>query len=423
MTTQERPYLRVWRSRSLAHLAVAQTTAALTFYVPVSALFLTSRGLNYTQIFLLESVLLICITVSEVPSSMLADRIDRRSVIVAGFVANAIAEILFAFGQNMAMFVVSFAISGVSIALLSGVDSAYVYEELGDDADAQAVGVFGHLSALGLSAGVVATVLGTWLARVDLALPALTTAVASVLAAVAAWGIAPRSPVSEDDAGPRGSLPRALRIVSRSPVLIYAAVASGTGFVLFNSVFTLNQPIFRGVDIPLQLWGVLVGAALLVAAVVNHHADRIVERLGRAMDLFLMTALGAVGFALLAGPLVAVIAGFFLVIVGMNARGPVLGALVNQRVRSSERSTVLSVMSCFGSLVGVAVNPVLGAVTDYSPSIAALVVAALLALLAVVWLPVARRELPTNGSGGDSADRLAEAPPQSEVPTEFEERA
>ena len=68
--------------------------------------------------------------------------------------------------------------------MLTGVQDAYIYDSLGDDADAKAVGAWGHLSALMLTAGVTGSVVGSALGSVDISLPALLSAAMAVVAAV-----------------------------------------------------------------------------------------------------------------------------------------------------------------------------------------------------------------------------------------------
>ncbi|WP_311158094.1 MFS transporter [Rothia dentocariosa] len=127
----------VWSSKSLMPMALAMIAAGFDFYVPVSAFFLESRGLSLTDIFMLESVLVASILVAEIPAGIIGDRFDRRRLVGAGFVFNAIAEILFATGTNFSIYALSFVMSGLSIAMLTGVQDAYIYDSLGDDADAK----------------------------------------------------------------------------------------------------------------------------------------------------------------------------------------------------------------------------------------------------------------------------------------------
>ena len=275
---------RVWKDRSLLPIAVATISAGLSFYVPISALFLTSRGLSLGDIFVLESILLASILIAEVPAGLLADRVDRRWVILCGFVFNAVDEVLFALGDSFSMFAASFFISGLGIAMLTGVLEAYIYDSLGEDADEASVGVWGHLSALELGAGVLGSITGGVMAIRDISLPASAAAGVALMAAVAVMFLPSQRPSNDEEAEPETSwsgLKRGAGLLFTNPILLYTAAASSAVFVIFNAVFTLNQPLFQTADVPVVLWGVIGSGAQLVAAHYNHIAGTVVHRHGR----------------------------------------------------------------------------------------------------------------------------------------------
>jgi DHA1 family quinolone resistance protein-like MFS transporter len=394
---------RLRANRPLTVLAGVQALVALSFYVPVSALFLTSRGLSYADIFLLETVLLGAILAVEIPTGALADRMDRKTVLVAGFGLATAGEILFAAGGGMGVYVVSFALHGASIAVLSGAQEAYVYELLGKDADEVSATAFGRLSAIELAAGVAASAVGSLLATVDLSLPAICAAVAHAAALLGACFLTPHRPVPTEEDEPRGDIMAAIRSVLTTPVLLYGAFAAGTGFILFNAVYTLNQPLFTQARLPVASFGVIVAAGLLLAALANNMIGWIEPRVGRGRLLVLATLVGSGGYALMTVPHpVLTVAGFGLVVIGMNLRAPILGAIVNRLIADAQRATVLSVMSSTGSLLGMALNPVLGHITNRSYPGAAFAAGGMLLVLGLAWIPVAARSLAT-GSEDTSA--------------------
>ncbi|MDY6055167.1 MFS transporter [Micrococcus sp.] len=394
---------RVWKDRSLLPIAVATIAAGLSFYVPVSALFLTSRGLSLGNIFLLESILLASILISEVPAGIVADRVDRRWVILSGFVFNAVAEVLFALGDSFGMFAVSFFISGLGIAMLTGVQDAYIYDSLGEEADEVSVGVWGHLSALELGAGVIGSVAGGVMAARDISLPATAAAGVAIVAAVVVMFLPGQRPSNDEEPETSWSgLRRGAGLLFTNPILLYTAVASSAVFVIFNAVFTLNQPLFQTTDVPVALWGVIGGGAQLVAALYNHFAGSVVDRLGRRNGLLLAMGYGAGGFGLMVIPHpVAVVAGFVLVVLGMHARGPITRAVANKVIPSHRRATVLNVASTVGSVVGIAVNPLIGWGAERSPGATVGVIAIVLALMAASWIPIADRYLDEEQAGED----------------------
>ena len=386
----------VWSSKSLIPMALAMIAAGFDFYVPVSAFFLESRGLSLTDIFMLESVLVASILVAEIPAGVIGDRFDRRRLVCAGFVFNAIAEILFVAGTNFSIYALSFVMSGLSIAMLTGVQDAYIYDSLGDDADAKAVGAWGHLSALMLTAGVTGSVVGSALGSVDISLPALLSAAMAVVAAVCVAFLPQQNPKTQDKHPETSwiSLKIGVKLLFTSPLLLYVAVGSSASFALFNAVYTLNQPLFAAQDVPIATWGVIAGAGQLLAAGYNYAAGRIEKRVGRKTALLLAMGYGAAGFCLMAVPhVLAVVSGFLLVVVGIHARGPITSAVTNKLIPAHRRATVLNVASSVGSLVGIVVNPLVGLGAETSTRLTVLAIGGVLLALTLTWIPIANRYL------------------------------
>ena len=386
----------VWSSKSLIPMALAMIAAGFDFYVPVSAFFLESRGLSLTDIFMLESVLVASILVAEIPAGIIGDRFDRRRLVCAGFVFNAIAEILFATGTNFSIYALSFVMSGLSIAMLTGVQDAYIYDSLGDDADAKAVGAWGHLSALMLTAGVTGSVVGSALGSVDISLPALLSAAMAVVAAGCVAFLPQQNPKTHDKHPETSwvSLKIGVKLLFTSPLLLYVAVGSSASFALFNAVYTLNQPLFAAQDVPIATWGVIAGTGQLLAAGYNYAAGRIEKRVGRKTALLLAMGYGAAGFCLMAVPhVLAVVSGFLLVVVGIHARGPITSAVTNKLIPAHRRATVLNVASSVGSLVGIVVNPLVGLGAEESTRLTVLAIGGVLLALTLTWIPIANRYL------------------------------
>lgn len=386
----------VWSSKSLIPMALAMIAAGFDFYVPVSAFFLESRGLSLTDIFMLESILVASILVAEIPAGVIGDRFDRRRLVGAGFVFNAIAEILFAAGTNFSIYALSFVMSGLSIAMLTGVQDAYIYDSLGDDADAKAVGAWGHLSALMLTAGVTGSVVGSALGAVDISLPALLSAAMAVVAAVCVAFLPQQNPKTHDKHPETSwiSLKIGVKLLFTSPLLLCVAVGSSASFALFNAVYTLNQPLFAAQDVPIATWGVIAGAGQLLAAGYNYAAGRIEKRVGRKTALLLAMGYGAAGFCLMAVPhVLAVVSGFLLVVVGIHARGPITSAVTNKLIPAHRRATVLNVASSVGSLVGIVVNPLVGLGAEASTRLTVLAIGGVLLALTLTWIPIANRYL------------------------------
>lgn len=93
--------LAVKGSKGLSTIACGQIASALTFYTPVSAVLLTSRGLDDSEIFTLESVLLLSILLVEMPSGVWRIKLIESADYI-GFALSAVSNIVYALGQGFA---------------------------------------------------------------------------------------------------------------------------------------------------------------------------------------------------------------------------------------------------------------------------------------------------------------------------------
>jgi len=72
--------------------------------------------------------------------------------------------------------------------------------------------------------------------------------------------------------------------------------------VLFNAVYTLNQPLYEHTNLPMSYWGLLSSAALIWAAVYSYLSDKLEVYLKGSKALFLAFTIGAAHFAHMAVP-------------------------------------------------------------------------------------------------------------------------
>ncbi|HEY8324956.1 MAG TPA: hypothetical protein VIG77_10730, partial [Ktedonobacterales bacterium] len=86
------PWLQTWlRLLSLPNvrrLAESRVLTNMYFYSAVLVKFETSRGLNFTEIFLLESVLSLSIWLLDIPTGVFADRLGYRNLLIVSRLLN-----------------------------------------------------------------------------------------------------------------------------------------------------------------------------------------------------------------------------------------------------------------------------------------------------------------------------------------------
>lgn len=97
---------------------------------PLYAVMFADKGLSASQISILFLAWSVTSFILEIPSGVLADRFDRRSVLIIGQFVRVIGYALWLFIPNFVGFFIGFMFWGMKSALTSGTFEAYVYDAI-----------------------------------------------------------------------------------------------------------------------------------------------------------------------------------------------------------------------------------------------------------------------------------------------------
>lgn len=157
------------RNVKLAYISVF--FIALIFVIPIWVAFET-RILNFTQIALISAICYGITTLLELPSGALADLIGRRKTIILGWLISGLGNVYIAFASSFAMFFTGYAIVAIGTALISGADTALIFDTLKE------LGRENYYSKYAARAGMIyrsalilATFLGGYLYQIWIGLP------------------------------------------------------------------------------------------------------------------------------------------------------------------------------------------------------------------------------------------------------------
>ena len=338
--------------------------AALVFsfaWVPVMyTAFTLDRGFSSQQYFALWSAYYLTMVVAELPWGWVADRVGPRPLLVAGPVALAAGFAVLGHSTSFVVCQLAMAWTGAAHAMVSGADSAYLYEALverGRRSEALHEEAVAHrwrllgVSGADLLGGIVATLLGT-VAAFDLSVAFL------LAAAVVGWRL-PRL-ASAGPGRPRPSLAAAARQLARADVL-WVSLWYTSLFVLLRVGFQLYQPTLLAAGAhALWIHGGLLCVLNLVAGVSAGRIGRIHGRLGERGTTGLVGGLMAASFVGLAlAPAAWLLPLFCLQQVSFGFMQPVGRTALNHRVPGSERASLLSAQSMLARLAFAGVLAVL----------------------------------------------------------------
>jgi len=372
--------LRIGNIRTMLGVSFLQM---LAFYSCVSALFLQSRGLNFTEILALESFVAAGIFLFEIPSGVWADRFGRRRLLV---VANALAVVgmaIFATGHHFLFFALESFLGGIGIACASGADQALIYDSLqAEGREGEARRVFGRLSAAGTVGHLVAYPIGGLLASYSLALPVYVTLISSVLALLLVLQLEepPRTPLegpgdvedaggttAQSSTGTWAASWQGLKDVLGRRRLLAFSLATGAVWTLYHNLYYLNQPVFARGGLPIVYFG-LAAAAMSGSRLLALKVDSFAVRLGEGGVVRLMMGAVGAGFIALSFarhwlPATLLMCMIFAAIALLE---PIRADVRTRSLPSAERATLVSALSMLSSLVGLGMRLLIGRLTDYS---------------------------------------------------------
>ncbi len=213
----------------------------------------------------LYALLELSITLLEVPSGYLSDRIGRRRTLVASALCGGLGCVLIYAGSGALAFGAGLVLIGAGGAFASGTDTALLYEALsragrGDDIETQEL-IAWRYSFAGLAVSAVA---GGIMAQADPALPFAATALAFAAQLALVLCLDQDGPGTDGALG-EGARLRALGAALRQPVLLWLmALVVGT-YALGHIPFVFGQPYIAS-----ALSGIgLAGEAPIVSGIVT----------------------------------------------------------------------------------------------------------------------------------------------------------
>ncbi len=353
--------------RNLTALYLVKIAKWMNLVMPVIVLFYTSNGLTMKDIFLLKSIYSLTLMTLEIPTGYFADRAGRKTSILIGATLGFGGYLAYSFSFGFWQFVVAEVILGVSQSLVSGADSAMLYDTLSvARLKAKYTQLEGRITSIGNFGEAFAGVIGGFLAVISLRTPFYVQTIVAFTAILAALMLI-EPPVKSIKIKPG---------LSKIRTIVYNALHGdvklkwNTFFSAVTGAATLTmawfaQPYFAQINLPVSLYGVLWGGLNLIVGLAAVYAWRVEKKYGPAKTVILFTLSLFASFLLL--PFLPGYTGLAALLVFYVARGlatPTLRNYINVITTSEVRATVLSVRNFLIRLIFAVTGPLWGWITD-----------------------------------------------------------
>ncbi len=377
--------------------------------MPIIVLFYQDEGMSMADVLLLQAVFSVVIVLLEVPSGWVADVIGRRFSLLTGSTLGTAGFALYAASDGFWGFLVAELVLGVGASLVSGADSAMLYDSLvaigGEDGYRRAEG---KMISVGNFSEATAAVIGGLLATVSLRLPIIAEAAVMALSIPCCLLLIEPPRMAPESAGVTDA--RALLRVVRFAVWESAPLRSvlALSAVMGSSTLTVVwfvQPWLEAAGLPLSAFGVVWAALNATVGLAALKSDATLARFGEMRTWSLLLALVSLGYVAMAIDANLLLLPAMLVFYVARGIGrPSHVDAINRLTSSDRRATVLSLGTLGTRLIFALVGPPIGWLSDAHGMWAALLAAGgahgLLGLLALRSVFVARRAAPGKLSTG-----------------------
>ena len=337
--------------------------------MPIIILFFKENGLSLTEIMILQAAYSLTVALFEVPSGYLADMFGRKSCIVFSTIFSFVGFLFFCFFSGFYYFLVAQILVGFAGSLISGSDSAIIYDTLLqiNKKDSYAK-IEGRNYAIGNFSEATAGIFGGFLAVSSIYLPVYAQTAFIFLSIPIAFTLV--EPEIKNITSSKNSLHSIFILVKSTLVenskLRWLIVYSSAMGVATLSMAWFSQPFFIAIDLPLVLFGIFWALLNFSSGISSYNSHFFSNKFSyRALIYF--SVIMSLSFFLLGFSIISY--GLFFIFIIYFLRGivtPILRNEINKITSSNIRATVLSVRSFIIRVSFAILAPILGFIAEHN---------------------------------------------------------
>ena len=381
--------------RNLALYPLFLAVCFTPIMLPVLVLFWEDNGLDLFDVFALQGLFAVAVVLLEVPTGMVADRLGKRTSLLAAVLLLLIGMFVYALGHGFAVFLLAEIVLAVGAALLSGADTSLLFDSLkalGREAEYRRLE--GRARALQMTAFAACNLLGGFIGSYSYRATLWASLVGPAIGLLLVLRF---TEVQERQAagslraawqGYVGLIRQSGRFVRKHALvrwyIAFLAVLTGSATWLL----WLYQPYMQHVGLPVWAFGVAFAGFGLFAALISSQAHRLDDLFGERGTLLVLMGLQVgppVFMAVFVHPAAV------LLILGHQAVRALARPIVADRLLrytwADKRSTVLSIASLAGRLFFAATAGIVGLVAKATdlPGVLLFEGLAIALLLTALW--------------------------------------
>lgn len=338
----------------------------LVFYGAFSVIFRESRGLDLSNIFLLESIFVILMLVFEIPWGIIADKIGYKNTLVISSGLFLLSKIVFCYSYSFLGFLLEVIIVAMAISGISGCDSALLYSSIEKEESDKVFGIYG---AMGTAGFLIASLISGILVKYSIGLLAFATIIPYSVAFLLSFALqdVKKDKEVELEESKESILQILKLVISNKRIIVFVVAVAILGETTHSICVFFNQPLYIKNGIDLKWFGVL-SALMQVATFIGIKAYRIKRKLGEKKLLNGAVIMVIVcNFFLIRNSIAFFTIALIFIIEGAFAlTGPITETIKNESITSKNRATILSVYAMISNIIAAVMNMIISVVSRIS---------------------------------------------------------
>jgi MFS family permease len=352
-------------AQTIRLLKAYRFTAGLMFILPVMVPYWNSRGLNQTEIGLLQTAFTATVLILQLPTGRLADVYGRRRLILIGSVLAVIGFAGYSLANGFWGMLLAELVLGLGYSCKSGADLALLRQRL-EEADrvVEEKHIIGQLSSFNAAGELVSAIIGGWAASWALGLPLWMTVFGISLAIPFAAAL-PTDKPQESSKQTRAPLRLVLGGLINSPRMLAITCFSASAGVATHLFVWLFQPYLQTGGLGIGWFGLMWALFNATYMLFSWRVSAIERKLGERVSMALILAAPAVaylglglGMSLWLLPLTA------LFTLSRALNGPIITHLVHEHTDAAHYATTLSGLATMQGIIYALMGPLSGWLVD-----------------------------------------------------------
>jgi MFS family permease len=341
----------------------------LAFISPIVAIYLLSKGLSLTQVFTLQAFFGIMIASLELPTGAISDLIGRKYTLFLSSVSLTIALFVYGFiGKDFMTFLLAEFFIALGLTLLSGTDSAFVYDtlrKLKKTDEYKRIFSNGHSVKLVTSSVIVA--ISGILSSISFDLMFLVATSVGVLVTLSHLLLVepPYKRAGFSASKYISQMKTNVVFTFTHKRVRWLTMFSGIFGTMMLLCFWYYQPYMKAVNLDLVYFGFAFSGMNLTAAIASKLTVKFENKFGELLSLIIITALPLISLFLMGTVFAtAMVLAIYLQQISRGFNNPLITAYINDHLKHTNRATVLSMSGLISRLGAFIVLPVFGYLID-----------------------------------------------------------